>query len=187
VRNNILGSECERDGGLRASEVAEAARASCRGLLAWGASHACVRALRGGAARCRDGLRPGWRSARGKHVSTARMRPGAPSVTASSGSARPRRLRSSKNAVHSLDSSTQKSRSISASRGRGWRAFHTASCCRSARFSSAKSRCVRTAERSVPRTIHSHLTIDRPIADQPTNGKTTAADEFSGRTASSRV
>jgi hypothetical protein len=89
--------------------------------------------------------------------------------------------------VHNLDSSTQKSRSISVSRGRGWRAFQTASCCRSARFSSAKSRCVRTAERSVPRTIHSHLTIDRPIADQPTNGKTTAADEFSGRTASSRV
>jgi len=31
-------------------------------------------------------------SARGKHVSTARIRPGAPSVTASSGSAKPRRL-----------------------------------------------------------------------------------------------
>src|SRR5881296_3903696 len=40
-----------------------------------------------------------WRSARGKQVSTARIRPGAPSVTASSGSAKPRRLRSSKNAV----------------------------------------------------------------------------------------
>jgi hypothetical protein len=39
------------------------------------------------------------RSARAKQVSTARMSPGAPSVTASSGSARPQRLRSSKNAV----------------------------------------------------------------------------------------
>src|SRR3989442_6568160 len=35
----------------------------------------------------------------------------------------------------SLDSTTQKIRSIAVSRGRGWRAFHTASCCRSARFS----------------------------------------------------
>jgi len=44
---------------------------------------------------------------------------------------------------------------------------------------------VRTADLNIPRTIPSHLTIDGPIADQPTNGKTTAADEFSGRTISS--
>ena len=37
----------------------------------------------------------------------------------------------------------KKIRSIAVSRGRGWCAFHTASCCRSARFSSANSRCVR--------------------------------------------
>jgi hypothetical protein len=59
--------------------------------------------------------------------------------------------------VHTLDNRTQKIRSISVSRGRGSRAFHTASCCRSARFSSANSRRVRIAERSVPRKIPSHL------------------------------
>src|SRR6059036_184414 len=35
----------------------------------------------------------------------------------------------------SLDSTTQKIRAIAVSRGHGWCAFHTASCCRSARFS----------------------------------------------------
>jgi hypothetical protein len=40
-----------------------------------------------------------WRGARGKQVSTARMTPGAPSVTANRGSTRPRRFRSSKKAV----------------------------------------------------------------------------------------
>jgi hypothetical protein len=59
--------------------------------------------------------------------------------------------------VHHLERRTQKIRSLSVSRGRGWRAFHTASCCRSARFSSANSRCVRTADPSVPTTIPSHL------------------------------
>ena len=54
---------------------------------------------------------------------------------------------------------TQKIRSISVSRGREWPAFHTASCCRSARFSSANSRCVRAADSSVPRTIPSHLNM----------------------------
>jgi Hydrolase of X-linked nucleoside diphosphate N terminal len=34
-----------------------------------------------------------WRSARGKHVSTARIRPAAPSLIAKSGSGKPRRLR----------------------------------------------------------------------------------------------
>jgi hypothetical protein len=50
---------------------------------------------------------------------------------------------------------TQRIRSRALSRGRGSRAFQTASCCRSARFSSANSRCVRTAERSVPTRIPS--------------------------------
>jgi hypothetical protein len=59
--------------------------------------------------RCRSGAllcrlrsrwtRQRWRSARGKQVSTARIRPGARSVTARSGSGSPRRLRSSKKAV----------------------------------------------------------------------------------------
>src|SRR5262245_43616741 len=59
----------------------------------------------------------------------------------------------------SLDSTTQKIRSEALSCGHGWRTFQTASCCRSARFSSANSRCVRIAERSVPTRIPSHLTI----------------------------
>src|SRR6266545_4722415 len=54
---------------------------------------ALLRRLR---SRC---TRQRWRSARGKHVSTARISPGAPSVTTSSGSVNPRRLRSSKKAV----------------------------------------------------------------------------------------
>src|SRR5207249_8501011 len=63
-----------------------------------------------------------------------------------------------------LDSTTQKIRSRAVSRGRGSRAFHTASCCRSARFSSANSRCVPTVDRSVRRRIPSHLTMAGQIA-----------------------
>jgi hypothetical protein len=81
--------------------------------------------------------------------------------------------------VHSRDSTTQNMRSISVSRGRRRPAFHTAICCRSARFSSANSRCVRRVLRSVPTMIPSHLTMTGQIADQPTNRKTIAADEFS--------
>src|SRR5207245_3355132 len=46
------------------------------------------------------------------------------------------------------------------------RSFHTATCCRSARFSSANSRCVQTVLLSVPRTIPSHLTMIGQIADR---------------------
>src|SRR5437867_5466590 len=63
-----------------------------------------------------------------------------------------------------LDSTTQKIRSRAVSRGRSSRAFHTASCCRSARFSSANSRCVPTVDRSVRRRIPSHLTMAGQIA-----------------------
>jgi len=45
------------------------------------------------------------------------------------------------------------------SRGRGWRAFHMASCCRSARFSSANSRCVRRQLLTIPKRIPSHRTM----------------------------
>jgi len=55
-------------------------------------------------------------------------------------------------------------------------------CCRSARFSSANSRCVRTVDRSVPRRIPSHLTMTGQIADQSAKRKTIATDDFSGRT-----
>src|SRR2546426_12841667 len=65
-----------------------------------------------------------------------------------------------------LDSTTQKIRSISVSRGRGSRAFHTASCCRSARFSSANSRCVRTELLNVPKKIPTHRIMTDQIADQ---------------------
>jgi hypothetical protein len=61
--------------------------------------------------------------------------------------------------VHRLDRKTQKIWSLSVNRGGGSRTFHTASCCRSARFSSANARCVRTADRSVPRAVPSHLII----------------------------
>ncbi len=64
----------------------------------------------------------------------------------------------------SLDNTTQKIRSIALSRGRGWRGFHTASCCRSARFSSANSRCVRAVDRRVPMRIPSRLTMTGHIA-----------------------
>jgi len=37
--------------------------------------------------------------------------------------------------------------------------IHTANCRRSARFSSASSRCVRTVARSAPMRIPSHLTM----------------------------
>src|SRR5207249_10998320 len=78
----------------------------------------------------------------------------------------------------SLDSTTQNIRSIAVSCGRGWRAFHTASCCRSARFSSVNSRCVRTVDRSVPRRIPSHLTMTGRIADQSAKCKTIATPEI---------
>jgi hypothetical protein len=68
--------------------------------------------------------------------------------------------------LHTRDTRTQKIRSISVSRGRGWRDFHTASYCRSAKFSSANSRCVQTLLRSVPKMIASHLTMSRRIPDQ---------------------
>src|SRR4030095_14682842 len=68
------------------------------------------------------------------------------------------------------------------SRGRERRAFHTASCCRSARFSSANSRCVRTADRSVPRTIQRHLTMTGELAEQSAECKLIAPDEFLGGT-----
>src|SRR5213593_3211889 len=55
--------------------------------------------LRGFAPEIPQPVEQRWRSARGKHVSTARISPGAPSVTTSNGSAKPRRLRSSKKAV----------------------------------------------------------------------------------------
>jgi hypothetical protein len=78
----------------------------------------------------------------------------------------------------SLANTIQKIRSISVSRGRGWRAFHTASCCLSARFSSANSRRVRTAERNVRRRIPSHLTTTGHIADHFAQRKIVATDEF---------
>ncbi len=77
-----------------------------------------------------------------------------------------------------LDSTTQKIRSIAVSRGRGWRAFHTASCCRSARFSSANSRCVRTVDRRVLMRIPSHLIMTGQIADQSAKRKTIATDDL---------
>src|SRR3989449_5093379 len=84
----------------------------------------------------------------------------------------------SRQLVHNLDSRTQKIRSISVSRGRGWRAFHTASCCRSARFSSANSRCVRTELLSVLTRIPSHRAMTRQIADQSGDCKFIAPDDF---------
>src|SRR2546422_10709287 len=80
--------------------------------------------------------------------------------------------------VHNLDRQAQKIRSNSVSRGRGSRAFHTASCCRSARFSSANSRCVRRELLSVPKRIPSHRTMTGEIADQSAECKLIAADDF---------
>src|SRR5439155_17772643 len=87
----------------------------------------------------------------------------------------------------SVDSTTQKIRSIAVSQGRGWRAFHTASCCRSARFSSANSRCVRTVDRGVPMRSPSHLTMTGQIADQSAKRKRIATDEFLERTRSAAL
>jgi hypothetical protein len=80
--------------------------------------------------------------------------------------------------VHSLDRTTQKIRSISVNRGRGLLGFHTASCCRSARFSSANSRCVRRQLLSVAKTIPSHRVMARQIADQYAECKLITSDEF---------
>jgi hypothetical protein len=69
------------------------------------------------------------------------------------------------------DSTTQKIRSVAVSCGRGWRAFHTASCCRSARFSIANSRRVRRQLLSVPTRILSHraMTARQRISPQNAN------------------
>src|SRR5437899_8758370 len=80
--------------------------------------------------------------------------------------------------VHTLDNRTQKIRSICVSRGRGSRPFHTASCCRSARFSSANSRCVRRQLLTVPKRIPSHRTMTGEIADQSAERKLIAPDDF---------
>ena len=80
--------------------------------------------------------------------------------------------------VHNLDRQIQKIRSNSVSRGRRSRAFHTASCCRSARFSSANSRCVRRQLLTVPKRIPSHRTMTGEIADQSAECKLIAPDDF---------
>src|SRR5947207_15341859 len=81
--------------------------------------------------------------------------------------------------VHSFDRKTQKIRSISVSRGRGSRAFHTASCCRSARFSSASSQCVRRKTASqCPNEDSEPSDHDREIADQSAECKFIAPDDF---------
>src|SRR4030095_9926487 len=80
--------------------------------------------------------------------------------------------------VHNLDRQIQKIRSNSVSRGRRSRAFHTASCCRSARFSSATSRCVRRQLLTVPKRIPSHRTMTGEIADQSAECKLIAPDDF---------
>jgi hypothetical protein len=56
--------------------------------------------------------------------------------------------------------------------------FHRANCCLSARFSSANSRRVRTAERNVQRRIPSHLTMTDQIADHFAQRKIVATEEF---------
>ena len=56
--------------------------------------------------------------------------------------------------------------------------FHTASCCLSARFSSANSRRVRTAEPNVRRRIPNHLTMTGQMADYFAQRKIVATDEF---------
>src|SRR5439155_27143348 len=76
--------------------------------------------------------------------------------------------------------------SITVSRGRGQRTFHTASCWRSARFSSASLRCVRTAARSVRMRIRSHLTMTGHYPDQPEKRKKFATDDFLERTGQRR-
>jgi hypothetical protein len=80
--------------------------------------------------------------------------------------------------VQSLDNTTQEIRSIALNCGRGWRAFHTASCCRSASFSSANSRCVRTELLSAPKRIPSHRTMTGEIADQSAECKLITPDHF---------
>jgi hypothetical protein len=66
-----------------------------------------------------------------------------------------------------LDSTTQKTRSRAVRRGRAWRAFHTASCCRSATVLQRQLAVCANRGAQCPKKDPKPTDHDRSIANQP--------------------